>query len=94
MIEESTDAAEETHYVRVRQHVPALVAHRLDELHEPDGGVDGDALPAYRLDGHAAAGRLQQAPEIFDSHGSGRARSLASEYLQRADARAARARDL
>ena len=54
--------------VRVGQHVAAVVAHGLDELHEPDGGIHRDAAPAQRLHVHAPPRGLKQAPQPLDTH--------------------------
>ena len=48
-----------------------LVAHRLQTLHEPDGGVHCQAPPRERLNFDARAARLEEAPEVLDAH-SGR----------------------
>ena len=52
------------------QRVAFLVAHRLEELVDPDGGVHGQALAVQGVDLDGAGAWVQNGPEAGDTHGS------------------------
>ena len=68
MEQELADAPEEADDVRVAQRIAFLVAHGFEELVDPDGGVDGEALlvEGRELDGAGAGG--EDGPEALDAH--------------------------
>jgi len=67
--EQLADAAEEADDVAAAQRISLLVAHRFQELVDPDRGVDREAflVQCFDLDGPRAG--LQDGPEAGDSHG-------------------------
>ena len=46
------------------------IAIGLEELREPDGGVDGQDASLEGFDGDSAADGEEEAPEALDSHGT------------------------
>ena len=60
--------AEEAENGCVLQHLARIVTHRLDELDQPDGGVDSEPFPCERLQRHAAATWGEEVPEPRDTH--------------------------
>ena len=67
--EQFADAAEEADDVRVAQRVTFLVAHRFQELVDPDRGVDRQTFLVQRFDLDRARARLHHRPEAGDTHG-------------------------
>ena len=61
-------APQHAEHVRIRQHLPLAVAHRFEELDEPDARVDRQCLAADRLNRNASPARLQQLPQTSYSH--------------------------
>ena len=62
VVQQAADATEESNEVRVREHVPALVTHRLDELHQPDARVHRDSFTAQGFYVDSPTRGLEQAP--------------------------------
>ena len=61
-VEQLADATKEAEQWRVPHHLAVAIAHGLHKLDEPDGGVDGEALPRERVHRRATAARRKQRP--------------------------------
>ena len=70
MTQQPRDPAKEPGDVRARRDVAVFVARRLDELHQPDGRVDGHALASHALAVRATTARFEQPPQVADAHGA------------------------
>lgn len=68
MKEEFTDTAEEANDVGIAESVAFLVADGFEELIDPDGGVDGEALSSEGFEFDRACTRLDDSPEASDTH--------------------------
>lgn len=52
----------------IPQRISFLVAHGLEELVDPDGSIDGEALLVQRFDLDWPRAGLQNGPEAGDTH--------------------------
>lgn len=68
MEEEFADAAEEANDVGIPESVAFFVADGFEELIDPDGGVDGEALSSEGFESDRACTRLDDSPEASDTH--------------------------
>lgn len=55
----------------VAQSISFFVAHGLEELVDPDGGIDGEAFLSEGREGRWAGGGRDHSPEAGDTHGGG-----------------------
>jgi hypothetical protein len=67
--EQLAQPAEQAQLWSVLQHLARrAVAHRLDELNQPNGRVDREPLAVERVDGTPPAADRKQIPQALDSH--------------------------
>ena len=67
-VEELADAAEEANDVTVPEGVAVLVTNGLQELVDPDGGIDGEALFVQRFYLDRSSTRLNEGPQAGDTN--------------------------
>lgn len=67
--EELADSAEESYDVAIPQGVSLFVSDGFEELVDPDGGVDGQALAVQCFEFGRACAWLDDGPEAGDTHG-------------------------
>lgn len=69
MIQQLADAPQESDQMRPRPDGAGVgIAIGLEELREPDGGVDGQDASLEGFDGYSPADGQEQTPEALDSH--------------------------
>ena len=54
--------------MRVAERVAFFVAHRFQELVDPDGGVDGETLFVERFELYGTGAWLDDGPKASDAH--------------------------
>ena len=62
------DALQRPSNVRVLDHVPLIITHRMDELEKKDRRIDRQRLTFKCLDGDLPRDGAQQLPQLIDAH--------------------------
>lgn len=82
MIQQAAYPSHEPDQVSTVPDLPGLgVAICLEELNEPDRGINGQNLPIEGFDGDTAANGEEESPETADSHLCERVLAAASQWF-------------